>query len=454
MAAISSFNRVTASRSPSGDQAGTLIFSPPGSSTAVPGCGSTIRSPFSPTTAISPLRGGEAAPAFALEPELTATSGRTAKRASQSFTCTRVPASCHNGVTVLLLACEAGLALLDERGHALLRVLGREEVAEAIGLEQQVLDVVALKSVIESDLRGGERERALRGDRARRLQRLRQQLSRLEDRVHEPDAERFVRSDDAAGEDQILRRAEPADPGKALRPAPAGNDPEVDLGLAELRARRRVADVAGECELAASPQREPVHGRDRGLRNRIQQLSDVLAELAPLLRPLDAEPAHVLDVRTRGESPVAGPGQDDHPHAAVLAKLEQAVAQLGQRRDVERVQRFLPVDGEDRDAVLACDVNRYATGTFCLRKSTISLVGAPGVKTSATPCSLSVAASSSGIVPPSTTSTSSASFSFRPSRMRGTSVMWAPERIEIPTASASSWIAVSTICSGVWCSPV
>jgi hypothetical protein len=33
--------------------------------------------------------------------------------------------------------------------------------------------------------------------------------------------------------------------------------------------------------------------------------------------------------------------------------------------------------------------------------------------------------------------------------MRGTSVMWAPERIEIPTASASSWITVSTICSGV-----
>ena len=32
--------------------------------------------------------------------------------------------------------------------------------------------------------------------------------------------------------------------------------------------------------------------------------------------------------------------------------------------------------------------------------------------------------------------------------------MCAPERIEIPTASASSWIAVSTICSGVWCNPV
>ena len=37
---------------------------------------------------------------------------------------------------------------------------------------------------------------------------------------------------------------------------------------------------------------------------------------------------------------------------------------------------------------------------------------------------------------------------------RGTRVMWAPERIERPTASASSWITVAAICSGVWCRPV
>ena len=37
---------------------------------------------------------------------------------------------------------------------------------------------------------------------------------------------------------------------------------------------------------------------------------------------------------------------------------------------------------------------------------------------------------------------------------RANSVMWAPESTDRPMASASSWIAVSTICSGVWCSPV
>jgi hypothetical protein len=59
-----------------------------------------------------------------------------------------------------------------------------------------------------------------------------------------------------------------------------------------------------------------------------------------------------------------------------------------------------------------------------------------------------------GIVPPTVTTTSPASCSRSSSITFGTSVMWAPERIESPTASASSCSTVSTICSGVWCSPV
>ena len=39
-------------------------------------------------------------------------------------------------------------------------------VAEAIGLADQVLDVVALERVVHGRLRGGERERTLRGQGA------------------------------------------------------------------------------------------------------------------------------------------------------------------------------------------------------------------------------------------------------------------------------------------------
>jgi hypothetical protein len=81
-------------------------------------------------------------------------------------------------------------------------------------------------------------------------------------------------------------------------------------------------------------------------------------------------------------------------------------------------------------------------------------VVAPGVKISATPLSLRGAMSASGMMPPPKTRMSSASRSLRSSMTAAKSVLWAPERMERPIASASSWIAVSTICSGVWWRPV
>ena len=84
----------------------------------------------------------------------------------------------------------------------------------------------------------------------------------------------------------------------------------------------------------------------------------------------------------------------------------------------------------------------------------ISPVVAPGVNTLATPISVSSGMSASGTIPPPNTTMSEASRSRRRSMTRANSVMWAPDSTDMPIASASSWIAVSTICSGVWCSPV
>src|SRR5205814_2389036 len=109
------------------------------------------------------------------------------------------------------------------------------------------------------------------------------------------DAQGLLRVDGAPGEDQLLRDADAADAREALRPAPAGDDAEVDLGLPELRAARRVADVARERELAAAAEREPVDRGDRGLRHRLEQAPGLVAERAPGLRLLRVEPAHVLD---------------------------------------------------------------------------------------------------------------------------------------------------------------
>src|SRR5436309_881573 len=118
------------------------------------------------------------------------------------------------------------------------------------------------------------------------------------------------------------------------------------------------------------------------------QPAGLVAEGSPLLGLADVQAAHVLDVRSGGEGLLARAGQDDHPRTGVVGEFPQPVAQLGQRREIEGVQRVLTVDRDDGDA----GIERYRdahAATLSRRKSTISLVGAPGVKTAATPCPLS-----------------------------------------------------------------
>src|SRR5207248_9425680 len=63
-------------------------------------------------------------------------------------------------------AGEVRRALLGERGHALLGVLAREQVAEALDLGAEVTLVLALECQIERGLSGGECDRAAGGERA------------------------------------------------------------------------------------------------------------------------------------------------------------------------------------------------------------------------------------------------------------------------------------------------
>ena len=84
----------------------------------------------------------------------------------------------------------------------------------------------------------------------------------------------------------------------------------------------------------------------------------------------------------------------------------------------------------------------------------VSSIGVPGPNTSATPSSFSSSSSSSGMIPPTRMRVSSkAPYSFSPSMTFGTRVLCAPERMEIPSTSTSSWTAACTISSGARWSP-
>ena len=153
-----------------------------------------------------------------------------------------------------------GAAFAEEGGDALLRVLAAEGGGEAalLGLDALV-EVGAVGD--ELDLLAGDRR--LGGQLAPPHQRRLEQLVVGDDAVGEAELERLLGEDRVA--DQVhLERLVGADQARQpLGAAEAGDDPELDLGLAEDRRLGGDPDVAGHRQLAAAAERDRVDRRDR-----------------------------------------------------------------------------------------------------------------------------------------------------------------------------------------------
>src|SRR5690606_25261595 len=119
-----------------------------------------------------------------------------------------------------------------------------------------------------------------------------------------------------------------------------------------------------------------------------------------------------------------------------------------------------PVAGPQRlDQLLRCHGHRHypilcRSRTACRTNSTMRSRSLPGPNTSAPPAAFRAGMSSSGMMPPTATTTSSSPAWRSRSMIRGTRVLWAPERMLRPTTSSSSSTAASTMACGVWRSPV
>src|SRR5438477_6483660 len=143
-----------------------------------------------------------------------------------------------------LLSLEGRLSLVDEGIDALVLVLGREEQIEGAPLELEAGVERGIPSEIDGLGREAGRDRRLFRDRLRELLRV------VEVRgggvhVHdEPDLFRLLGTDEATREDELIGDPFPHRACEALRAAGAGDDAEVDLGLAELRRFRCDDDVA------------------------------------------------------------------------------------------------------------------------------------------------------------------------------------------------------------------
>ena len=118
--------------------------------------------------------------------------------------------------------------------------------------------------------------------------------------------------------------ATPTRRGEPLRAAEAGDDAEVDLGLAELRLVAGVDEVARERELAAAAEREAVDRGDRRLRSSASIASPTRApSSANAARLVGVMLGHLGDVGAGDERLVAGAGQDHDAHARVAVDLAQ-----------------------------------------------------------------------------------------------------------------------------------
>ena len=184
-------------------------------------------------------------------------------------------------------------------------------------------------------------------------------------------------------------------------PPQPGMIPRLISGWPSFALDERVAQVAGERELAAAAEREAVDRGDRRLRHRLQQLPAVVAELAPRLRLLDREAAHVLDVGAGDERLLARAGE--HDHARPRRRRASSCSRSRSSSSVGRSSAFIASGRSIVTVAIAPSRStttlRRAPSRAGTRRSRSS--ARPGVKTAATPCRFSSSASSAGIVPPS-----------------------------------------------------
>ena len=188
------------------------------------------------------------------------------------------------------------------------------------------------------------------------LERLVEELDRVEHVVDEPELERLGGADhpvlpERVVDDQLHGGLCAEQARSELRPAPGGEQPQEHLGKGEMTdARRERADVAMERYLEAAAERRAVHRREREERKLAQPSEELVPGLTSLPRELGRDPGEPLDVGPGGEHErLAG----EHEAAPVAgAEPVEHVGERCKRLGAERV-RLPPVgavvDRHERD---------------------------------------------------------------------------------------------------------
>src|SRR5512134_1356727 len=133
---------------------------------------------------------------------------------------------------------EVRLALLVEGAHAFAAVLGIDEAVVGFDLVAVAGEQVHLQPVVDGLLRLAHRDRRVRGDLSRGLERFGERCAGLADLVHQAPGRALLCAESTRGEDQLLGAPLANGARKVLRAGPARHDAQAQLGERELRAFR------------------------------------------------------------------------------------------------------------------------------------------------------------------------------------------------------------------------
>src|SRR5581483_11421631 len=128
---------------------------------------------------------------------------------------------------------------------------------------------------------GGHRQRSFVGDLPAQSETVGDELRRRHDLIDNPESLRLVGLESLPGKEQAQRRAGTDEPGQALGPARAGQNPELHLWQPHDGVLRSNTKRAGQGQLQAAPQGVAVHGRDGGERQGGQPVDGIVEPAIP-----------------------------------------------------------------------------------------------------------------------------------------------------------------------------
>ena len=178
------------------------------------------------------------------------------------------------------------------------------------------------------------------------LDRVVEELDVVDERVDEAELRRPGRAREAVllegvGDDQLDRGGRTDDARQELRPAPRRDDPEEDLGEAEVADRPgEGAEVAVERDLEAAAERGAVDGGERRVGKIADRSEGIVARPGCSAGQVGrARERELVEVGAGGEDERL-PG-DDEPTPALVPQLRQQLGERLERGTTERV-RLLP----------------------------------------------------------------------------------------------------------------